>query len=207
VNEQLETSTATIKLQKACSPSPPKSAPTVLVKVEEQQTEEGVVKNLKKEFEAKSVRVRTEPIIAPTAKSEPSTPEAVEDLSVKLLVDRFEVNNPAVLCRSISHSPPGRQRLITDTACPKRRSSPASLCNNQQPPVPARKSSSFEATAGANNNVIVRNLIMQSRQLPQQPTQPLSIAKSKKQQGKTHPLARLAPFAKGRHTNPVFNTM
>lgn len=226
VPEQLETSTVTIKLQKSTvkaerCPSPKnglKDVPQLVrVKVEEtpapqppqdNNSLEGVVKSLKKEFEAKIVRIdrslstSSEPSRTDkeTAKSEPPSPEVVEDLSVKLLVDRFEVNNKEwpVLCRSVSHSPPGRHRIISDGGCPKRRSSPASLCN--QPPVPQRKSS-YEATAG--NNVIVR---IQNRQLP--PPQPvLGIAKCKKQQGKSHPLALLTSFAKGRHTNPVFNTM
>jgi protein phosphatase slingshot len=228
VVEPLETSTVTIKLQKSTAvkaercPSPKDVVPQlVTVKVEEppvlqppppqDNSLEGVVKSLKKEFEAKIVRIdrtlstSSEPTRTDKelAKSEPSSPDVLEDLSVKLLVNRFEVNNKEwpVLCRSVSHSPPGRQRLISDGGCPKRRSSPASLCN--QPPVPQRKSS-YEATAG--NNVIVRSLIIQSGQLP--PPQPvLGIAKCKKQQGKTHPLARLTSFAKGRHINPVFNTM
>jgi len=220
-----ETSTATIKLQKSHVPakapvkchkeessSPKNNRDPQLVKpnnrTEEPENSEGVVKSLKKEFEAKSVKngrtlsatepLKVEPVKELLPKSEPSSP-SVEDLSVKLLVDKFEVNNKEwpSFCRSISDSPPDRQRYISEGGCPKRRSSPATLCN--QPPVPQRKSS-FEATAG--NNVIVRNLIIQR---PEQPV--LGIDKCKKQQGKTHPLARLAPFAKGRHTNPVFNTM
>ncbi|XP_059481156.1 protein phosphatase Slingshot isoform X2 [Neocloeon triangulifer] len=179
----------------------------------------GVVKNLKKEFEAKSVVLRNAKSLSvsssePTKekelpKSEPTSPTA-EDLSVKLLVDKFEVNNKGwtSFCRSISTSPPNRL-ISSEGGCPKRRSSPASLC--PQPPVPQRKSS-FEATAAGKNNVIVTNCIIQGRggNLKPPPPQPtvLSIAKCKKQQGKTHPLNRLAPaFTKARHNNPVFNTM
>ncbi|CAB3372706.1 Hypothetical predicted protein [Cloeon dipterum] len=219
---QTETSTACIKLHKvpghAHKESSLKNAksssgqPQQLVKKKEPLVDKtnssdnkssnppGVVKHLKKEFEAKSVVLRNEP--AKTEQRKDEEPPA-EDLSVKLLVDKFEVNNkewPA-FCRSNSDSPPNRQRLISDG--PKRRSSPASLC--PQPPVPQRKSSSYEAAAAATN---VINRRPGNLKPPPPKDSVLAIVKCKKQQGKTHPLNRLAPtFAKARHNNPVFNTM
>lgn len=222
--------------------------------VSQPSTTPGVVKSLKKEFEAKSVRKeRAVSAIEPGTikdgdlspelklklnsdkiKSLPSSPVSnncvpqsisasgtpVEDLTVKMLVDKFEVsrNNgneqQPTFCRSISDSPPNsRTRFLSEnnSSCTKRRSSPAGIVH--QPPVPPRKSS-FEITAASGANVIARNMRNgnenRSNRLPP-PAQPsnnvlLAIAKPKKQQGKTHPLARLT-INKPRHNNPVYNTM
>ncbi|KAF4519713.1 hypothetical protein B566_EDAN003963 [Ephemera danica] len=218
--------------------------------VSQPSTTPGVVKSLKKEFEAKSVRKeKATSVIVETSvikegdssspelrvkcgsdkvKSLPSSPVSttcppqsistsgtpVEDLTVKRLVDKFEVNHngdqPAFL-RSISDSPPvGRPRFLSEnnSSSTKRKSSPAGLA--LQPPVPPRKSS-FEVTAASGANILARNARNGTEnrinRLPPT-TQPvlLGLAKPKKQQGKTHPLARLT-FNKPRHNNPVYNTM
>lgn len=230
------------------------ATPSVVAPAVNQEPEQpgGVVKNLKKEFEAKYVRKERavsaiEPIIikddetnnieinykSDKVKSLPSSPVSntatvpqsistsgtpVEDLTVKMLVDKFEVsrNNGTTeipnFCRSISDSPPNtRTRFLSEnnSSSTKRRSSPAGL----QPPVPPRKSS-FEVTASSGvSNVLARNLRNgnenRSNRLPPpaQPSNMLGIVKPKKQQGKTHPLNRLTINNKPRHNNPVYNTM
>ena len=204
-----------------------------------QKSVSGLVKNLKKEFEAKSVS-KAEKCSASTevptnesdqrrssdgvkARSLPSSPvsthpevkspssptptpspaSTVEDLSVKVLVGKYEVSKP--------ESPPlaGRQ---TETL-PRR--------TLQQPPVPLRKSSLeiLQNNANKHSSLLVRNL-RNGNEGPnlRPPIAPHVVrgpspsvvvasvvakaASKKQQQGKTHPLACLP-----RHTNSVYNTM
>ncbi|RZF42561.1 hypothetical protein LSTR_LSTR001356, partial [Laodelphax striatellus] len=206
--------------------------------VDNQKCISGIVKNLKKEFEAKSVGKKCDRC-SPTeegssssntkeeSRSLPSSPVSeksvmpekpprmtADDLSVRKLVGKYE----------------DRPRLSSDSE--KRLS---------QPPVPLRKSSldvqphppkpyinpivhSFTTVAPVkSSNFSVKNSLLLTHNMknagrPPTIVKPCSTpsasvvaasvvakAQSKKQQGKSHPLARLT--INKRHNNPVYNTM
>lgn len=208
----------------------------------------GKVKNLKKEFEAKSgvtsVPLSKDsppaPVTAERIRSLPSSPVSVhpdreappvpssplpspassaEDLSVKVLVGKYEVG------KVLGPAPVKRTRIVSENEVPRKAS---------QPPIPPRKSS-FEvqnnATTLRHSSVLVNHLNLRNgvktggglrvgcsapnKAISSIPSPSVVVASvmavahnKKQQQGKTHPLARLTPMSKvPRHTNPVYNTM
>lgn len=218
-----------------------------------QKSVSGLVKNLKKEFEAKSVSKmekcgvtsaelsagdseQRRPPDGVKARSLPSSPVSshpqckspgaaptVEDLSVKVLVGKYEVSKNTI---GQSDSPPlgRRQRLSENETVPRR-----TLVSQQQPPVPLRKSSLeiqyIQNNGNKHSSLLVRNLrngnegsIARPPMVPHVrgcvvPSPSVVVASvvakaatKKQQQGKTHPLARLT-INKPRHTNTVYNTM
>jgi protein phosphatase slingshot len=225
--------------------------PRSLEVVDSQKSVSGLVKNLKKEFEAKSIN-KTEkcgvtstelsageselkrPTEGVKARSLPSSPvsshpqckspgpaSTVEDLSVKVLVGKYEVSKNGV---GQSDSPPlgRRQRLSENETIPRR-----TLVS--QPPIPLRKSSLeiqyIQNNANKHSSLLVRNLRNGSEGSNARPpivphvrsclgpspsvvvaSVVAKAATKKQQQGKTHPLARLT-INKPRHTNTVYNTM
>ncbi|XP_023720317.1 uncharacterized protein LOC111871434 isoform X3 [Cryptotermes secundus] len=221
--------------------------------LDSQKSVSGLVKNLKKEFEAKSVNKTEKCGITTTelsageseqkrpsdgvkARSLPSSPisshpeckspgpaSTVEDLSVKVLVGKYEVSKNTV---GQSDSPPlgCRQRLSESETVPRR-----TLSSQQQPPVPLRKSSLeiqyIQNNANKHSSLLVRNLRNGNEGSSARPpvvphvrscvgpspsvvvaSVVAKAASKKQQQGKTHPLARLT-INKPRHTNTVYNTM
>ncbi|PSN43513.1 hypothetical protein C0J52_21209 [Blattella germanica] len=220
--------------------NPTSRSPEVL---DSQKSVSGLVKNLKKEFEAKSVNktekssssseasgnendqrrssdgmktrslpsspVSTHPEVkSPGSPCANSVPTA-EDLSVKVLVGKYEVSKP--------ESPP----------LASRQSETLSRRTVQQPLVPVRKSSLdipyMQNNANKHSSLLVRNLRNgnegQNSRPPMVPhvvrgpsssvvvaSVVAKAASKKQQQGKTHPLACL-PINKPRHTNTVYNTM
>lgn len=213
----------------------------------------GKVRNLKKEFEAKSgvvpalVSKDMPPMVTPTERTDrvrslPPSPVSVhperdvpptsasplqspassaEDLSVKVLVGKYEVGKVSGL------TPLKRTRIVSENEVPRKTS---------QPPIPPRKSS-YEVQNNAasmrciNGSFLVNHLNIRNGVKPGSgvrvgcsttnkaisniPSPSVVVASvmavahnKKQQQGKTHPLARLAPMNKvSRHTNPVYNTM
>lgn len=207
----------------------------------------GKVKNLKKEFEAKSGAVSVsapkdnQSVAAPTerVRSLPSSPVSVhpdrepapaagsplpsptssaEDLSVKVLVGKYEVG------KVVGPAPLKRTRIVSENEVPRKAS---------QPPIPPRKSS-FDVQNNSSirhNSLIVNHLNLRNgvkagsglrvgcpspnKAISSIPSPSVVVASvmavannKKQQQGKTHPLARLTPMSKvPRHTNPVYNTM
>ncbi|KAJ9591730.1 hypothetical protein L9F63_001758, partial [Diploptera punctata] len=202
-----------------------------------QKSVSGLVKNLKKEFEAKSVNkpekcniateistnendqrrgldgakarslpsspVSTHPEVKSPCSPSPSPASTVEDLSVKVLVGKYEVSKP--------DSPPLASRK-TETLTRK---------TSQQPPVPLRKSSLeiLQNNANKQSSLLVHNLRNGNEGPNSRPPMAPHVvrgpspsvvmasvmakaANKKQQQGKTHPLACLP-----RHTNTVYNTM
>lgn len=226
--------------------------------VDSQKSVSGLVKNLKKEFEAKSVnktekcsttstelpasdsdeRRSSDALKAHSLPSSPvsshpqckapnspcsGSPSTTEDLSVKVLVGKYEVSKNTV---GLSDSPPlGRRHRFSENETLPRRT----VVSQQQPPVPLRKSSLeipyIQNNANKHSSLLVRNL-RNGKDGPnaRPPTVPHSrscvgpspsvvvanvvakAASKKQQQGKTHPLARLM-MNKPRHTNTVYNTM
>lgn len=170
--------------------------------IDTQKTVPGLVQNLKKEFEAKSVGMKTErsPEDISESKTEenrgrslPSSPvsdrssdklspsTSLEDLSVRKLVGKYE----------------DRPRIA-------------------QPPVPPRKSSLEPPPLVIKHSTLLVHNLKNARpptvkaSLPSPSVVVASVvakaASKKQQQGKTHPLARLT-INKQRHNNPVYNTM
>jgi len=221
--------------------------------VDSQKSVSGFVKNLKKEFEAKSVNkiekcgITTSEVPAgdsdqkrppdglktrslpsspvsshPECKS-PNSASTVEDLSVKVLVGKYEVSKNTM---GQSDSPPlGRRQRLSDNEMLQRRT----LTSQQQPPVPLRKSSLeipyIQNNANKHSSLLARNLRngnegpnarppmvphVRSYVAPSPSVVVASVvakaASKKQQQGKTHPLAHLT-INKPRHTNTVYNTM
>ncbi|XP_052125223.1 protein phosphatase Slingshot isoform X3 [Frankliniella occidentalis] len=205
----------------------------------------GKVKNLKKEFEAKSGAVVvpvTKDSAAPSEKvrSLPSSPVSIhpdreshpattsplhspassaEDLSVKVLVGKYEVG------KVLGPAPVKRTRIVSENELP---------CKTSQPPIPPRKSSfdvQNNATSVRHNSLLVNHLNLRNgvraggglrvgcptpnKAISNIPSSSVVVASvmavannKKQQQGKTHPLARLTPMSKvPRHTYPVYNTM
>lgn len=211
----------------------------------------GKVKNLKKEFEAKSVAVSNSTLkdsqvaSAPSerVRSLPSSPVSVhperepqpvlssplnspassaEDLSVKVLVGKYEVGKVNNVLGPVNLK---RTRIVSENEVPRKAS---------QPPIPPRKSSfdvQNNSSSLRHNSLIVNNLRnggtcvsaggglrvvcpTQNKAISSIPSPSVVMASvvakannKKQQQGKTHPLARLAISKVPRHTNPVYNTM
>ncbi|XP_069703862.1 protein phosphatase Slingshot isoform X2 [Periplaneta americana] len=227
--------------------------------VDSQKSGSGLVKNLKKEFEAKYVSktekgvtgsaelstsdndqkkssdglkarsLPSSPVSSHPEYKSPSSPcpssaSTVEDLSVKVLVGKYEVSKNSI---GQPDSPPlgGRQRLSENESVPK-----STLTPQQQPPIPLRKSSLdipyIQNNTNKHSSLLVRNLrngndgpnarppmvphVVRSCVGPSPSVVVASVvakaASKKQQQGKTHPLARLT-INKPRHTNTVYNTM
>jgi len=160
-------------------PPPPELKPPLEV---------GIVKNLKKEYEAKSVGVKAERTEgSDQAQSLPSSPisdrcerpspsGSLEELSVRKLVGKYE--KPKVQANG--------KGVPTTGAAPT--STPATVMRpprTRPPLVPVVK-------AQPTPQVVVASVLTRANH-------------KKQQQGKTHPLARLA--IKHRHQNPVYNTM
>lgn len=224
--------------------------------MDSQKSVSGLVKNLKKEFEAKSVNKTEKCVITSTelsgsdgdqkrspdglkTHSLPSSPvsshpqcksssspccvSTTEDLSVKVLVGKYEVSKNTV-GHPDSPSLGCRHKLSENETVPRRTSA-----SQQQPPVPLRKSSLeipyIQNNANKHSSLLVRNL-RNGKEGPnaRPPTAPhvrscvgpspsvvvanvvAKAASKKQQQGKTHPLACLT-INKPRHTNSVYNTM
>ncbi|KDR09737.1 Protein phosphatase Slingshot, partial [Zootermopsis nevadensis] len=224
--------------------------------MDSQKSVSGLVKNLKKEFEAKSVNKTEKCVITSTelsgsdgdqkrspdglkTHSLPSSPvsshpqcksssspccvSTTEDLSVKVLVGKYEVSKNTV-GHPDSPSLGCRHKFSENETVPRRTSA-----SQQQPPVPLRKSSLeipyIQNNANKHSSLLVRNL-RNGKEGPnaRPPTAPhvrscvgpspsvvvanvvAKAASKKQQQGKTHPLARLT-INKPRHTNSVYNTM
>uniref|UniRef100_A0A1B6C0Y3 protein-serine/threonine phosphatase n=1 Tax=Clastoptera arizonana TaxID=38151 RepID=A0A1B6C0Y3_9HEMI len=167
---------------------------------ESQKSVTGIVQNLKKEFEAKSSggnktekssedilemktddRVKSLPSSPVSDRSDKPSPATSEDLSVRKLVDKYEdrpkFTQPPVPPRKSSLDP---QPIVI-------KNSPLFLQNfkNSRPPV--------AKTCPTTQSVVVASVVTKA-------------ACKKQQQGKTHPLAKLA-LNKQRHNNPVYNTM
>ncbi|XP_039292990.1 protein phosphatase Slingshot isoform X3 [Nilaparvata lugens] len=195
--------------------------------VENQKCISGIVKNLKKEFEAKSVGKKcdrsspTEESSKEESRSLPSSPVSdkhppratADDLSVRKLVGKYE-DRPRLSCSE-------SEKRISQPPVPLRKSS---LDVQSHPPKPPYinpivhtftnlapvKSSNFPLK----NSLLLTHNLKNSAGRPPTSNHPtpsvvaasvVAKAQSKKQQGKSHPLARL-PINK-RHNNPVYNTM
>lgn len=172
---------------------------TVSESSETQKSVPGLVQNLKKEFEAKSIgkldrspeevenkteegKVRSLPSSPVSDRTEkPSPATSLEDLSVRKLVGKYEDRpafpQPPVPLRKSSLDP--HQPLIIKTTL-------VHTLKKARPPVKA-------AIPPPVATSIVASVVAKA-------------ASKKQQQGKTHPLARLA-INKQRHNNPVYNTM
>lgn len=166
----------------------------------------GIVRNLKKEFEAKNAKNRvnslpTSPISIHQPKDEettnppsPTTSEPGEDLNLKKLIGKFESTkekdqvvlrpkpffsqNKNARYSCIEVSSPKTSRLISNFVKEKD--------DFKKPPKPP-------SLRDPEPKVVVATVIAKAS------------AKKQQQFGKSHPLARLN--IKPRHTNPVYNTM
>uniref|UniRef100_A0A1B6MS82 Uncharacterized protein n=1 Tax=Graphocephala atropunctata TaxID=36148 RepID=A0A1B6MS82_9HEMI len=168
---------------------------------ETQKSVPGLVQNLKKEFEAKSVGVKTERM--PEEATEPKTEESgkVRSLPSSPVSDRTEKPSPATSLEDLSV-----RKLVG-----KYEDRPTF----PQPPVPPRKSSLDPQPLVIKHSTLFVHNVKKSRPpvktcIPTPGAVMASVvakaASKKQQQGKTHPLARLA-LNKQRHTNAVYNTM
>lgn len=175
---------------------------TVSDLIETQKSVPGLVQNLKKEFEAKSGLVKSDK--SPEESSEPKTEDGgkVRSLPSSPVSDRTDKPSPATSLEDLSV-----RKLVGKYE--DRPSIP-------QPPVPPRKSSldPHQPLVIKHSALLVHNL--RKARPPIKTTIPspsvvvanvvAKAASKKQQQGKTHPLARLA-INKQRHNNPVYNTM
>lgn len=179
----------------------------------------GIVKNLKKEFEAKSftkqekspetnseadsckkrdVKIRSLPS-SPIIAHNKNSPQ--EDLSVKVLVGKYEVAKPEIKRNSeiqmrttsnresMEIHPPAKSKIAPEFA---RRSAPIIINHSG--------SSLFSETPEApgrppipTSSVVVASVVAKA------------ASKKQQQYGRTHPLARLQD--RPRHSSPVYNTM
>ncbi|XP_059054251.1 protein phosphatase Slingshot [Achroia grisella] len=162
----------------------------------------GLVSNLKKEFEARSEadavrrsrsRGRAGPAApaAPAPAPAPASPPAGEDVSVRVLVDRYDRPGRA-RCESVSK----KCRLAEGRGPPLRNSFCGALrtgCGPERPPL--------APTVVSIAPIDYSNMVVSSV---------MSKAQNKKQlqHGKTHPLTRLnLNRSNNRCSNPVYNTM
>lgn len=197
--------------------------------VETQKSVPGMVKNLKKEFEAKSVSKSDKSLVVSNdncsdnskqspekVRSVPSSPVSThleaqpnlnssEDVSVKNLVGKYEI-------KKNQHNEDSRPRFVAETEM--------IASNKLQPPPPPNRKSSLEITPQPQlrmkNSLFLHNLKNSSGVLDRPPAKTPSpsvvvasvvakAASKKQQQGKTHPLAHLT--INPRHNNAVYNTM
>lgn len=183
---------------------------------EAQKSVSGMVQNLKKEFEAKSVfksektpydseNFKQSPVSNHQEPSLPSppTPANSEDLSVKNLVGKYEIKK--------------NKHKDVDSATVSNRKSHTSVFPNRKPKMemmsPSQlrmKHSSLFLHNFKNSNSGEKVLVL-DRPPAKTPSPSVVVASvvakaaSKKQQGKTHPLAHLT--INPRHSNAVYNTM
>ncbi|XP_046680249.1 protein phosphatase Slingshot isoform X3 [Homalodisca vitripennis] len=168
---------------------------------ETQKSVLGLVQNLKKEFEAKSVGAKTDK--TPEETTEPKTEETgkVRSLPSSPVSDRTEKPSPATSLEDLSV-----RKLVG-----KYEDRPTF----PQPPVPPRKSSLDPQPLVIKHSSLFVHNVKKARPpvktcIPTPSAVMASVvakaASKKQQQGKTHPLARLA-LNKQRHTNAVYNTM
>lgn len=196
----------------------------------ETQKVPGIVKNLKKEFEAKSVS-KSEKTLMVTFDSDKQSPEKVrsmpsspvsahhetqpsnssEDLSVKNLVGKYEIQKN-------KHKEDSKSRFVAD--------SDTIATNKSHYSHPPPKKSTLEITAHPqlrvkNSSLLLHNLknsssgekvLVLDRPPAKTPSPSVVVASvvakaasKKQQQGKTHPLAHLT--INPRHNNAVYNTM
>ncbi|XP_054290909.1 protein phosphatase Slingshot isoform X2 [Macrosteles quadrilineatus] len=168
-----------------------------------QKSVPGLVQNLKKEFEAKSVSGSAKCVNAEEGSAEPKTEESgkVRSLPSSPVSDRTEKPSPATSLEDLSV-----RKLVG-----KYEDRPTF----PQPPVPPRKSSLDPPPLVIKHSTLFVHNLKKARQpiktsIPSPnvvvATVNAKAASKKQQQGKTHPLARLA-LNKQRHNNPVYNTM
>lgn len=175
----------------------------------------GLVSNLKKEFEARSetdTLRRSEPRTRTAANEHadrsPASPPSGEDLSVKVLVDRYDrpgrSRSESVGTKGPQESVSKKCRLTTESESRTRTRSGAvalrnSFCGafrglgaDRPPPAPT-----VLALAPIDYNDVVVSTVMSKAQ-----------NKKQLQHGKTHPLTRLnLNRSNNRCSNPVYNTM
>lgn len=200
------------------------------VPADPQKSVPGIVKNLKKEFEAKSVsksektlinfdgsdnnsgkqspeKVRSMPSSPVSAHHEPQPSNSSEDLSVKNLVGKYEIKK--------------QQKHKEDSKSVNEfinKSHHHHHPHPHPPPPPSKKN--LEITRVKNSSLLLHNLKNTTGEkvlvLDRPPTKTPSpsvvvasvvakAASKKQQQGKTHPLAHLT--INPRHNNAVYNTM
>lgn len=160
----------------------------------------GIVKNLKREFEAKStttissksldeeqptlrrdqVKVRSLPSSPVIGHAEPRSNS--EDLSVRVLVGKYDPQRRYQRKDLVVEHPPARARIAPDFA---RRSAPVGLFSAEAPGRPP---------AVPTPSTVVASVVVKA-----------AIKKQQQQHGRTHPLARLQ--VRPRHSSPVYNTM
>ncbi|KAJ8680090.1 hypothetical protein QAD02_015877, partial [Eretmocerus hayati] len=191
------------------------SCPATVAAASSSSSSSGIVKNLKKEFEAKSSsrpeqrspdateqqqrheapRVRSlpsSPVIAHAESKIHQQPQQQEDLSVRSLVGKYEVAQPPVQLRSSSSlDQPGAVTRSPGRPEFARRSAPLIL-----PP----QHSLFTTDSGrpppaSPGQIVVASVVAKAASKKQQ----------QQQHGRTHPLARLQ--VRPRHSSPVYNTM
>lgn len=174
---------------------------TILDMNEPQKSVPGLVQNLKKEFEAKSIGVKTDKFQEDIVESKteesgkvrslpsspvsdrmenPSPSTSLEDLSVRKLVGKYE-DRPNFPQLPVTHR---KSSLEPQPLVIKHSTFYVHNLKKTRPPV---------KTSIPTPSVVVTSVIAKA-------------ASKKQQQGKTHPLARLA-MNKQRHNNPVYNTM
>lgn len=172
----------------------------------------GIVRNLKKEFEAKNVgesnaktknRVNslpTSPISIHQPKEErhspspvsPALPESGEDLNLKKLIGKFESTNEnsEVVMRAKPFIKNNGRYSCIEVSSPK---SPRLITNFAKEKDDFKKPPKPPSVRDPEPKVVVATVIA------------MATAKKQQQYGNSHPLARLK--VKPRHKNPVYNTM
>lgn len=169
------------------APSPPPASPPSPASLDAAAAA-GLVSNLKKEFEA-----RSEGDSLQRSKSRGRAPAAVEDLSVKVLVDRYDQPSRA-RCESV----PKKSRLGAEAEEARRgaaalRNSFCGAVRGDRPPV----APTVVSIAPIDYSNVVVSTVMSKAQ-----------NKKQLQHGKTHPLTRLnMNRSNNRCSNPVYNTM
>ncbi|XP_041977687.1 protein phosphatase Slingshot homolog 1 isoform X2 [Aricia agestis] len=164
----------------------------------------GLVSNLKKEFEARS---ESEPLRRSASRGRPPAsppaqpPPAVEDLSVRVLVDRYDQPGRT---RSESAGDPARPRAPHESSSKK-----SKLAEGD---ARVRVRNSYCGGAGPERPPVAPTVLaLAPLDYPNVVNTLMSKAQNKKQiqHGKTHPLTRLNPNRSNnnRCTNPVYNTM
>ena len=180
---------------------------------EAQKSVSGLVQNLKKEFEAKSVYKNNDKTSSDSENLKQSSPvgnnhqdpclvvNSSEDLSVKNLVGKYEIKkNKHRENESMSNKK--SHNMIFPSRKPK-------LDMVSQPQLKVKHSSLF--LHNFKNSTTGEKVLVLDRPPAKSPSPSVVVASvvakaaSKKQQGKTHPLAHLT--INPRHSNAVYNTM
>ncbi|XP_018901190.2 LOW QUALITY PROTEIN: uncharacterized protein ssh [Bemisia tabaci] len=202
------------------------------VRLDNSDSQTGLVKNLKKEFEAKSnlndanidanvnmVITTSQKCINNNERDTNHNSEKGQSLPSSPVSERVEnKSSPAACYQDLSvRKLVGKYEVAKNTKDRPRFISESDKKFSNQPPIPPSRKSSLDIHNNPSHNImkhsttVFNNLKNNSKGAPSvvvkaapTPSVVSSVTK-KQQQGKTHPLARLT--LKQRHTNPIYNSL